>query len=616
MSPHANGNSQNSSPGATLEALPKSNVFTQNLPSDRAFPTPSASHAAARSLVGTPRAVKDALYTFVRPDPTPDSELLAASPQAMRDIGLKEGEEETPEFRELVAGERVWGWEEVKAGPTGDKETAENGEAKSGGEMYPWAQCYGGWQFGNWASQLGDGRAISLFETTNPDTKTRYELQLKGAGRTPYSRFADGRAVLRSSIREFLVSEALNGLKIPTTRALSLTLLPQTTVYRERAEPGAIVARFAQSWIRIGTFDLLHARGDRSLIRQLAEYVAVHVYGGWDKLPPLDSEHNRFVQLFRAIVAANAKTVAAWQAYGFTNGVLNTDNTSILGLSLDFGPFAFLDNFDSDYTPNHDDHALRYSYRNQPTYIWWNLTRLGEALGELMGAGSDVDEAFFIERGTREEDSAAVIERAESAIEEAGSLYKHTFLEEYKRLMTHRLGLKTQVEEDFESLFSTLLDILQNAELDFSHFFRRLSSVRGSDVEHGQRRRETARRFLPKDGVAAVWVEEGEVLDRLSEWLTKWWERVKGDWGEGADADSGREEAMKAVNPNFVARGWVLDEIIRRVEKEGDRAVLGRAMKMVTEPFEETWNGDREEEERWCGDVPKVRRAMQCSCSS
>ena len=171
--------------------------------------------------------VKGALFTYVKPEGTENPELLGISRTALRDIGLKEGVENTEEFKNVVAGNKLY-W---------DNQTEEG--------IYPWAQCYGGWQFGSWAGQLGDGRAISLFEATNPSTTTRYEIQLKGAGRTPYSRFADGKAVLRSSIREFVVSEALNGLQIPTTRALALTLAPESTVRRERLEPGALVARFA-----------------------------------------------------------------------------------------------------------------------------------------------------------------------------------------------------------------------------------------------------------------------------------------------------------------------------------------------------------------------------------
>lgn len=221
-----NGASNGNYRGVSLQELPKSNTFTANLPPDPEFRTPSESHKAPRGDLG-PRMVKGALFTYVRPEETETPELLGISRTALHDIGLRDGVENTEEFKDVVAGNKFY-W---------DNQTEEG--------IYPWAQCYGGWQFGSWAGQLGDGRAISLFESTNASTKTRYELQLKGAGRTPYSRFADGKAVLRSSIREFIVSEALNGLHIPTTRALALTLAPKSTVRRERLEPGAIVARFA-----------------------------------------------------------------------------------------------------------------------------------------------------------------------------------------------------------------------------------------------------------------------------------------------------------------------------------------------------------------------------------
>ena len=222
----ANGVSDGTYSGVSLQELPKSHTFTLNLPPDPEFKTPSVSHRAPRGDLG-PRMVKGALFTYVRPEETKTPELLGISRTALHNIGLKDGVENTEDFKNVVAGNKIY-W---------DDKTEEG--------IYPWAQCYGGWQFGSWAGQLGDGRAISLFESTNPSTKTRYEIQLKGAGRTPYSRFADGKAVLRSSIREFVVSEALNGLHIPTTRALALTLAPESTVRRERPEPGAIVARFA-----------------------------------------------------------------------------------------------------------------------------------------------------------------------------------------------------------------------------------------------------------------------------------------------------------------------------------------------------------------------------------
>ena len=542
----------------TLQSLPKSSVFTSNLPADSEFPTPKDSHDAPRQMLG-PRMVKGALYTYVRPDSQGEPELLAVSQRALQDIGLKEEEAKTDEFKDVVAGKRILTWDE------------KNPEAG----IYPWAQCYGGYQFGQWAGQLGDGRAISLFESTNPATGTRYEIQLKGAGRTPYSRFADGRAVLRSSIREFVVSEYLNAIGIPSTRALSLTLNNGSKIMRERVEPGAIVARFAQSWIRLGTFDLQRIRGDRKTLRTLADFTAEHVYGGWDKLPSKlppgdakdvhsqahdgvakdtvegegETEENRYVRLYRAILRRNAETVAKWQAYGFMNGVLNTDNTSVLGLSIDFGPFAFLDTFDPTYTPNHDDHMLRYSYRNQPTIIWWNLVRLGEAFGELMGAGSNVDDATFVEKGVTEEQADGLVKCAESAIDRAGEEYKAVFLAEYRQLMTARLGLKTQKDSDFEELMSELLDCLEAFELDFHHAFRRLGAIRLEEVDTEDKRKDVAGRFFRADNAPR---QESESRERIGKWLEKWSARVKEDWGEGKDGE--RKEAMDAVNPKVRLR--------------------------------------------------------------
>ncbi|KAH8820566.1 hypothetical protein F5884DRAFT_764504 [Xylogone sp. PMI_703] len=620
----SNGNASNdaSYEGATLADLPKSWTFTSLLPPDPEFPTPAASHKTPRNEI-QPRLVQGALFTWVRPQEQKDPELLAVSPAAMRDLGIKNGEQDTDNFRQVVAGNKILGWDEEKG---------------EGG--YPWAQCYGGWQFGSWAGQLGDGRAISLFETTNPTTKTRYELQLKGAGLTPYSRFADGKAVLRSSIREFIVSEALHALRIPTTRALSLTLLPHSRVRRETIEPGAIVCRFAQSWLRIGSFDILRARGDRDLIRKLANYITENVFDGWESLParnpaddgkaqeplargvakdtlegPQGLEENRYTRLYREIVRRNAKTAAAWQAYAFTNGVLNTDNTSIFGLSIDFGPFAFLDNFDPNYTPNHDDHTLRYSYRNQPTIIWWNLVRLGESLGELIGAGPNVDKEEFVEKGVRKEDADELIARAEGLITRVGEEYKAVFLEEYKRLMTVRLGLKTYKDEDFDALFSDLLDTMEQLELDFNQFFRKLSNLRLADLDTEEKRKSAAGVFFHHEGVTGFSNTEETARASVAKWLEKWRSRIIEDWGSETE-DEARQAEMKKVNPKFIPKSWILDELIRRVEKDGEREILDRVLHMALHPFEESWGWDEKEEERFCGDVPKADRAMQCSCSS
>lgn len=631
MANHTNGHNGTAS-YTTLAEIKKTNNFTTHLPPDPSYPTPLESHHAPREKLG-PRMVRNALYTYVRPVPAEEPELLGVSPAALKSIGLREDQANSEELKEVVAGNKFY-WEE-------------DGENKQGTGVYPWAQCYGGFQFGNWAGQLGDGRAISLFETLNESSGVRYELQLKGAGKTPYSRFADGRAVLRSSIREFVVSEYLNAIGIPTTRALSLTLLPKLDVIRERLEPGAIVCRFAQSWLRIGTFDLMRSRGDRDNIRKLATYIAEEVFGGWDKLParidnvdedkkpkdeshidpprgvpkdelqgPESNEQNRFVRLYREIVRRNAKTVAAWQAYGFMNGVLNTDNTSIYGLSLDFGPFAFLDNFDPSHTPNHDDMMLRYAYRQQPTVIWWNLVRLGESLGELLGAGETIDQEVFIEKGVEEDFAPILIKRAENIIDATGEEYKAVFLSEYRRLMTKRLGLKTQKQSDFDNLFSNVLDTMEELELDFNHFFRRLSTIKLSEITTKEARQEKAKIFAHAEGVTGLNQNEDSLKEKVGAWLGTWRERIIEDWGEDDAADEERRSVMKRVNPNFVPRGWLLDEVIEKVEKKNDRKVLDTVMEMTLNPFEDEWKLDEALEKRYIGDVPRLKRSVQCSCSS
>ncbi|KAK0343891.1 hypothetical protein LTR91_015534 [Friedmanniomyces endolithicus] len=609
-----------------IRDLPKSNNFTQKLPPDPQYPTPASSHNEDRAKLG-PRLVREAAYTYFRPDGFEKSELVGVSQAALRDLAIDPATVDSEDFKDTVAGRKII--------------TLEDGTEPGDNDIYPWAQCYGGYQFGQWAGQLGDGRALSLFETTNPSTRTRYELQLKGAGKTPYSRFADGRAVVRSSIREYVVSEALNALGIPTTRALSLTLAPQSRVRRETMEPGAIVARFAQSWLRIGTFDLPRSRGDRDTIRKLANYAAEEVFGGWDKLPAklksdsdsdvvnpgigvakddLQGENeyteNRFTRLYREIARRNAKMVAYWQAYAFTNGVLNTDNTSIFGLSIDFGPFAFLDNFDPNYTPNHDDHMLRYAYKNQPSIIWWNLVRLGESLGELIGSGARCDDEEFVKEGVRKDWADDLIKRAETLIEATGEEYKKVFLAEYKRLMTARLGLKVCKENDFSSLYSELLDTLEALELDFNHTFRKLSYISTEQIDTEEKRKKVAGVFFHHDGLSGLAGSEADARIRIASWLEKWRARIIEDWPNSPEAREERFRDMRAVNPNFVPRSWILDELIERVEKKGEREVLGRVMNMALHPFEEEWGGDREEEERWCGDVPRYQRAMQCSCSS
>jgi len=279
---------------------------------------------------------------------------------------------------------------------------------------------------------------------------------------------------------------------------------------------------------------------------------------------------------------------------------------------MDFGPFAFMDTFDPTYTPNHDDFMLRYSYRNQPTIIWWNLVRLGEAFGELLGAGSRCDETEFVEQGVRQEWVDELVQRAENLIEKTGEEYKAVFMAEYKRLMTARLGLKSCKESDFEELYSEWLDLMQAHELDFNTCFRRLSEFTAGQLGSEESRKQAASKLFPKYGVSGG---EDKARERIGKWLEKWRIRVIEDWGEGKDQE--RQEDMKAVNPKFIPKAWVLDELIERVEKKGERDILKSIMEMALNPFQEEWGWNREEEERLCGEAPnKYQTALQCSCSS
>ena len=240
--------------------------------------------------------------------------------------------------------------------------------------------------------------------------------------------------------------------------------------------------------------------------------------------------------------------------------------------------------------------------------------RLGESLGELMGSGAKIDDETFVEKGVSEDFAPELIKRAETIIGNVGEEYKTVFLAEYTCLMRARLGLVSKEESDFQELFSELLDTLEALELDFNHFFRRLSHVKVSELGSEEQRKQKASIFFHAEGnTATSGVTESAARERVAAWLEKWAKRVREDWGE-KDGERGKE--MEKVNPKFIPRSWVLDEIIQRVEQEGERDVIKRVMAMAEHPFEEEWGGDREEEERWCGDVPRHGRMMQCSCSS
>ncbi|KAK9470128.1 uncharacterized protein V1510DRAFT_370893 [Dipodascopsis tothii] len=587
--------------GTTLAALPKGHSFTSKLPAESELPTPSDAATAESTSpeLFRPRIVRDGAFAYVKPakHDAAQATVVAVSPTAMRDLGLAWSEAGTAEFRDFVIGNRTW---------------ADDG-------IYPWAQAYGGWQFGQWAGQLGDGRVVTLFDAPAADG-SRLEVQIKGAGMTPFSRFADGCAVLRSSIREFLVSEALHGLGVPTTRALALARFHNEKVLRERIEPRAVVVRMAPSWLRIGSFELQQSRGNRRVLRALADYTIDHVYGGVDALVPARADQpggNRFLRLYREVAKRTAALTAQWQAYGFMNGVLNTDNVSIAGLSIDFGPFSFMDTFDPSFTPNHDDGLLRYSYRNQPTVMWWNLVRLGEALFELFASGDAVDADAFCETGIPAASADATIALAEGFIETTGEEYRAWLTSAYAAALGRRLGLVSPTDADATGVIQAALDLMKEHELDFHMFFRRLGAVplfgpAGADVPD-----DAVLALVPADrGMAAPRREDSAaaVRDFLR---TAYRPRLE---SEGSTDDAARRARMDAVNPRFVLRNWILDEVIDRVERQEDKYVLDHVLSMIADPFRDSWAAPgtpaADDERRFLADVPRNKGGIMCSCSS
>ncbi|CAI5196650.1 ANM_HP_G0247940.mRNA.1.CDS.1 [Saccharomyces cerevisiae] len=393
---------------------------------------------------------------------------------------------------------------------------------------------YSGFQFGSFAAQLGDGRVVNLFDLKDKRSGRWQTFQLKGAGMTPFSRFADGKAVLRSSIREFIMSEALHSIGIPSTRAMQLTLLPGTKAQRRTQEPCAVVCRFAPSWIRLGNFNLFRWRHDLKGLIQLSDYCIEELFAGGtqfegkpdfnifkrDFFPDTEtkideqvekdetevstmtgdniSTLSKYDEFFRHVVSLNANTVAHWQAYGFANGVLNTDNTSIMGLTIDYGPFAFLDKFEPSFTPNHDDTAKRYSFANQPSIIWWNLQQFAKDLACLLGPEAR-DLELLLKGELNSVDDAlekTMIERVQKLVELSANEYKYVFTTRYQ--IMSKLGVDLDLEKCMSStnlkdiehaaekakefcdvIVEPLLDILQATKVDYNNFFIHLQNYKG-----------------------------------------------------------------------------------------------------------------------------------------
>lgn len=417
----------------------------------------------------------------------------------------------------------------------------------------PLAAVYSGHQFGVWAGQLGDGRAILLGDLPGPEG--RMELQLKGAGKTPYSRMGDGRAVLRSSIREFLCSEAMAALGIPTTRALVVTG-SQQRVMRESLETAAVVTRMAPSFVRFGSFEHWHYRDKPDELRTLADYVIDTFY------PGLRGEPNPYAALLAEVTRRTARMIAHWQAVGFMHGVMNTDNMSILGLTLDYGPFGFMEAFDVNHICNHTDQGGRYSYANQVAIGHWNCYALGNALLPL-------------------------IETVEAA-QEALDVYMPEFERQLDVLLHAKFGL-AQTREGDRALIDGLFSIMQASHVDFTLLFRRLADLR--IAEPGS---EEAVRDLFIDRAA------------FDAWAERYHERLR---AEGSD-DAARRAAMNRVNPKYILRNYLAQQAIERAQN-GDFGEVNKLLAILEQPYDE-----QPEHEAYAALPPDWAAHLEVSCSS
>ena len=505
-----------------------------------------------RELPGDPRddnrirQVLGACYSRVAPTAVPRPELLALVPEVAALLELDATV--TPELVEVLAGNRV------VAG------------------MAPYAACYGGHQFGTWAGQLGDGRAITLGEVTT-GAGDSWELQLKGAGPTPYSRRADGRAVLRSSLRELVCSEAMFHLGVPTTRALSLVTtgepIQRDILYdgHPAYEPGAVVCRVAPSFLRFGSYEIHTARDDHDTLRKLVRFTLERFYPAYLAGGRLDGRRGDDVAGFFAEVAdRTAWLVAEWMRVGFVHGVMNTDNMSILGLTIDYGPYGWLESFDLDWTPNITDAAgRRYRFGNQPQVARWNLAQLARALAPL------VDDPAPLQR---------TIDRFAG---EVSALHRHTSL--------RKLGLagRRDTAADDDDLLLSLGALLAEIETDMTVFFRRLARVPVRDVAAGIDVLRDA--WYAPDAITAV------QHARLRGWLERYAARVATEAAiEGFD-DAERARRMDAVNPRYVPRNYLVHQVIEATER-GDRTALPELLDVLRRPYADQPGRERFAEKR------------------
>ena len=489
-----------------------------------------------RELPGDPesgprvREVTGAAWSRVEPAAVADPRLLAWSPEAAALVGLAARDAADPGFARVFAGNALLPG------------------------MQPWAANYGGHQFGHWAGQLGDGRAISLGEALGPGGG-RWELQLKGAGRTPYSRFADGRAVLRSSIREFLCSEAMQHLGVPTTRALSLVGTGEAVVRdmfydgHPRPEPGAVVCRMAPTFLRFGSWELPASRGDTGLLRRLTGYVLDQHF------PDLAGEGEAgAAEWFARVCERTAWMVAGWMRVGFVHGVMNTDNMSILGLTLDYGPYGWVEDYDPDWTPNTTDaQGRRYRFGTQPQVAYWNLTRLAQALAPLFAAAAPL----------------------EAGLERFGGAWAAA----ERDMVARKLGLDACGDADLR-LFASLQDLMHAGQVDMTLFFRDLMELDLAAPEPV----DAAMQAL--DGTFYDTDARRRVEPALREWLARYMARLAADPLEGPQ----RRERMRLANPRYVLRNWLAQEAIDRAS-QGDATAIAGLQDVLRRPYDDQDGG-------------------------
>jgi len=482
------------------------------------------------------RQVSSACYSLTNPTPCSKPTLLAHSDAVGQLLELSPSVFEQEEFAQVFSGNKVLS------------------------DMQPHATCYGGHQFGNWAGQLGDGRAITLGETVTSQG-LRYALQLKGSGMTPYSRTADGRAVLRSSVREFLCSEAMHHLGVPTTRALSLVLTGDEVMrdmfYDGNAmfEPGAIVCRVAPSFTRFGHFQLLAAQGENALLKQLVDYTINTDF------PELDLGHPRETNLtvqdygvwFKEVCDRTATMISEWMRVGFVHGVMNTDNMSILGLTIDYGPYGWLEDYDPNWTPNTTDAGgKRYRYGQQSQIALWNLVQLANALYPLI---NDL-----------------------KPLEDGLASYQSTYENQWHGALAAKLGLERFVSSSDLSLTNDLFHLLSEIETDMTIFFRKLGEFHTASDWHA-----ASALHCP---LAPAYYVESQVDDNynqnLSLWLTRYKARIEAD----GLAPETRKETMNKANPKYVIRNYLAQLSIDDAAG-GDFSTIRKLLDVLKKPYDE-----------------------------